>query len=116
MRARGGEIVLRFDVEAIALAALPWEVIHDGKQPMLLTRGVVLNCIRVINSKELPPPRVVGKRLRVLTISPRVLMNDVENAFEQRARYRMQDGLYNLPIDFEFLTPASMEALHKRLD
>jgi hypothetical protein len=118
MRARGGEIVLRFDVEAMVLAALPWELIHDGQQPMLLTKDVVLNCIRVINSMELPllPPRVISKRLRVLTISPTVLMNDVENAFEQVARYRMRDALYNLPVDFEFLTPASMEALHKRLD
>jgi hypothetical protein len=109
-----GEILLSFDPEAIALATLPWEVAHNGRQPILLTRGVVLSCTRVIDfAHELPPPRVTTKRLRVLTITPRV--SEIGQTFEQLARSRMHEAFHSLPVDIETLPQNTMEALYLRL-
>jgi hypothetical protein len=112
-----GEIILSFDLKTIALAALPWEVTHDGPQPILLTKGVRLNCIRIFNFNHTQPTyHCASKRLRALTIAPRVQMNDAGYAFEQLARSRMQEALRNFPVDIEVLPLATMEGLHNRLE
>lgn len=116
IEARGGEIVLIFDLGATALAALPWEVTYNGLQPILLTKGVVLNCTRVIKfPHKLPSPLPLGKRLHILTIAPKFKMDENQRAFEQLARIRMRDALQGLSVDIESLPEATMEALRSRL-
>jgi energy-coupling factor transporter ATP-binding protein EcfA2 len=112
----GGEILLSFDPGAIALAALPWEVTHNGVQPILLTRGVVLNCTRIITFAHVfSPHRLPRKRLRVLTMAPRVQMDEVGRTFEQLARSLMCEALRGLPVDIETLPQNTMDALYNRL-
>ncbi len=113
----GGEIILSFAPQAVALAALPWEVIHDGLQPILLSRGVRLGCTRVIMfAHSLPPSHQRGERLRVLTIAPRTQIDDAGRIFEQHARSLMREALSNHPVDIEPLSQASMETLFNRLN
>src|SRR5207244_2548838 len=95
----GGEIVLSFHPKAVPFAALPWEVAHSNLQPILLTKGVVLGCTRLITfNHPLPPPHPAGQRLRVLTIAPHARMDDTGRAFEQLARSRLRECLLNLPV------------------
>lgn len=116
IKVREGEIVLDFGLTAGGLAALPWEVGYDNYQPLLLTKGVVLNCTRMIEFKhELPPPRPIGERLRVLTVAPAAHMHEIARAFEQLARSRMKEALKHSPVDIEALQGGTMEALYKRL-
>lgn len=117
----GGEILLSFDPAAIALAALPWEVTHNRTQPILLTKGVVLSCTRVITfAHAFPPRRLLEKQLRILTIAPHSLMDNIGRTFEQLARSQVRDVLRSLPVVVEDLhqntTESTMDALHRRLD
>ena len=118
IQARGGQLVLSFDPKAIAFAALPWEVTHDGPQPLLLTKGIRLNCIRVLTFSHTLPPSLqqINMRLRILTIAPRTQMDDIGRAFEQLARSRMRNILHDLPVDIEPLPQATMEKLYDRLE
>lgn len=111
-----GEIILSFDPGALAIAALPWEVAHNGPMPLLMSNGVVLGCTRVITfAHPLPPPRPEKERLCVLTVAPYVQMDDFGITFEQLARSRLREALHNLPIDVDILSKASIEALGERL-
>lgn len=113
----GGEIVLCFDPSVTALATLPWEMTYKGLQPLLLTKGVVLNCTRVILFPHLlPSSRPIGERLRILTIAPRVQMDEAARTFEELARIRMRDALNGLAVEIEPLFLVTVEALSKRLE
>ena len=114
--AGGGQLVLHFDAGASALAALPWEVAHAGTQPILLTRGVALNCVRMFAfAHPLPLPLCSNERLRILTIAPRVLMDEVGNTFQELAQMYLQQALKDLDADIEVLSSNTIEHLYQRL-
>ena len=114
----GGEIIFKFDLDAMVLAALPWEVTHNNRQPLLLTRGKVLSCSRVTSIlNPLPPPRPQGERLRVLALAPHAgFSKPIFRDFEKRARQHLKDQLNGLAVDIEYLSPVTMVDLQERLD
>lgn len=118
-----GELILRFTLAARAFAALPWEVAYDGTQPLLMRHGFVLSCTRTIFTEdesvttEPLTALLAGKRLHILTVSPRVQMNDIDRAFEKLARLLMGEIFQHIPeVEMEQLPQATMEALRQRLD
>ncbi len=113
-----GEVILKFDTTAMMIAALPWELAYGVRQPILLTRGTVLSCSRVIPfAHPLPPAHPQGTKLRVLTLAPRAgFSHQAHRDSEQRARQHLADELQGLPVEIEsLLPPVTMEALHQRL-
>ena len=64
-------IILRFPPDAITLAALPWELLWDERQPLLLSRGKLSSCIRYIDLSQPSPPTVIyNRKLHVLAVCP----------------------------------------------
>jgi hypothetical protein len=117
IRKDGGEIIFSFNPVALSLATLPWEVTHTEVQPLLLAKNVVLKCTRVIEFDHAQPPvRRIGEHIRILTIAPRVKMDDVGRTFEQLARSRMIEILAKSPVTIEPLPQATMGKLYERLD
>lgn len=111
-----GEVLLSFDQKATMIAALPWELTYDGSQPILMTRGVSLNCVRAFlfdHPLPIQPERAEKKPLRILTIAPS--LNEEGRAFEALARLRIKDMLRDKPIIIEMLPHATMSTLYKRL-
>ena len=74
---------------AIALAALPWELLWDAREstPLLLSRGLAGRLTRHLDlAQAVPPARVGGKPLRVQTIAPHAGMAQPARAAELAAR------------------------------
>lgn len=110
-------LVLRFPPEAVQLAALPWELLRDERQALLVSRGKVSSCVRYIDlAQAIPPPPVVGRSLRLLAICP-------ESGIDRRQAQANQDELLAAlqplvdkhPLHIEILTPATRSALIDRL-
>jgi CHAT domain/NB-ARC domain len=112
-----GEVLLSFDQKAAIVAALPWELTYDGLQPILMARGVSLNCVRAFRFDHplSTVPEGKGERpLRMLTVAP--WLSEEGRAFEELARLRIKVTLHDKPILIEMLPLATMSALYKRLD
>jgi hypothetical protein len=74
-RAQGRAInyILRFPSDAVELAALPWELLWDKRQAVLLSRGgrEIDSCERYLDlDMALSPPLPAGKKLHVLALAP----------------------------------------------
>jgi hypothetical protein len=79
---------LCFPPGAIALAALPWELLwDDGPAPLLLARGAVGGLSRRLDLPQpLPPPREATGPLRILAISPKAGIAPELRQVERAAR------------------------------
>ena len=116
IQAGGGEVCLHFAPRAEIFAELPWELTHDGLQPMLLCHGTVLNCTRVLTfTHALPPETIIRDRIRILTIAPQAQMSEDARQFERLARRHLRDAMQGLPVDIEVLPQTTMPKLRERL-
>lgn len=65
------DLALRFPEQAASLAALPWESLSQGGQPLLLSQGRLAGCVRYLDlAQALPPARPRGERLHLLAVLP----------------------------------------------
>jgi CHAT domain-containing protein len=111
--ARPLDIVLRFAPAALPLAALPWELLWDAQQPLLLSRGKPASCVRYLDlAQALPPPRTSGRPLRILAVRPQAGIPDTIRQAEHAARHAALSGLVAAgTLVVEELRPASLAAL-----
>ncbi len=83
------QIGMHFPREAVALAALPWELLWDptDPNPLLLSRGPTGSLTRHLNiAQPTPPPRHDGAPLRILAIAPQANLPADMHATERAAR------------------------------
>ncbi|NTU80758.1 MAG: CHAT domain-containing protein [Chloroflexales bacterium] len=74
---------------AIALAALPWELLWAAGEPapLLLSRGLAGSLTRQLDlSQAVPPPRPGGRPLRVRAIVPHAGLEESQRAEERASR------------------------------
>lgn len=110
-------LVLRFPPAATELAALPWELLHDERGPLLLSQRQIWSCVRYLDLHQaLPPPPPPRRTLRILAILPSAWL---ANALRDRARDALMAPLEPLvaagQVFVEELTEATPEALVDRL-
>ncbi len=104
---------LHFPPDAITLAALPWELLWDGQQPLLLGGGAPGSCVRHLDiDRAAPPPGVPGQRLRILVVAPQA---GADPARREADRAGLMAALHALgrseTIAVEELPAATREAL-----
>ncbi len=111
--ARPLDIILRFAPAALSLAALPWELLWDAQQPLLLSRGKPAACVRYLDlDQALPPPRTAGRPLRILAIGPHAGIPDAICQEERAARHAAFAALVAAgTLVVEELHPATLTAL-----
>ncbi len=105
---------LRFPATAIALAALPWELLWDtGPLPFLLSRGQLASCTRHLDLPQaLPPPQPPGSVLRILALVPRAgLPADVRQAEQAARRHAWQPLLASGQAVLDEISPATPAAI-----
>jgi DNA-binding NtrC family response regulator len=110
-------ITLRFPDNAIPLAALPWELLWDEQQPLLLSRGQLSSCVRYIDLPQgLPISPIQDKKLRLLAVCPSAGIPDELHMEEHSIRFT---GLQPLTqagtLVIEELRPARISELTDRL-
>ncbi|NNJ11963.1 CHAT domain-containing protein [Chloroflexales bacterium ZM16-3] len=106
--------------DAVALAALPWELLWapDEPTPLLLSRGHPASLTRHLDlAQALPAPRPGGRPLRVLTIAPQALLDPAMHSAERQARAAawaplVASGAVELLPD---ISPATREAISDTL-
>ncbi|NJN68137.1 MAG: CHAT domain-containing protein [Chloroflexaceae bacterium] len=110
-------ITLRFPPDAIALAALPWELLWDERQALLLSRGKLSSCVRYLDlPQSLPPARVSGRTLRLLAVGPETGISEAVHAEERQIRTEALQPLVNDGLLVaEELRPAQVRLLTDRL-
>ncbi len=105
---------LRFPVTAIALAALPWELLWDAEPlPFLLNHGQMASCTRYLDLPQaLPPPLPPGHVIHILALVPQAeLPADVRQA-EQAARlHAWQPLLASGQAVLDEISPATPAAI-----
>lgn len=117
LEAGQGELVLQFSQTVLGLAALPWELVQRDGRPLLITGGVLLNCVRILVAGEgAPTPRASGSQLHILALVPRAGMNDRMRAAERQARAALASSFGTLQVTIEELRPATMLRLRQRLE
>jgi DNA-binding NtrC family response regulator len=80
-------LTLRFPPDAITLAALPWELLWDERQPLLLSRTKLSTCVRYIDLPQpLPPKPAPRETLRLLAVCPSNGIPETLHAEEQMVR------------------------------
>jgi hypothetical protein len=107
--------VLRFPPEAVELAALPWEVLWDDRQAVLLSRGGrdIDSCERYLDlDMALSPPLPAGQKLRVLALAPHAgIPQDVRDA-ERNARLSSWNTLQTQGLlEWDELSPVTTVSL-----
>jgi DNA-binding NtrC family response regulator len=109
--------VWRFPPEAVALAALPWELLWDDRQPLLLSRARLSSCIRYIDLPQaLPPAPRIGTKLRLLAVCPAQGIPDSLHAEEQAQRERALNPLIDAGLlAVDELRPVNLSDLTDRL-
>jgi hypothetical protein len=111
--------VLRFPVDAVELAALPWESLWDNRQPILLSsRNRTLDSLeRYLDLEEaLSPPLPAGKKLHILALSPQADIPQNVRDEERAARTRSWDALKAQGVlDWDELSPVTARALDDRM-
>jgi hypothetical protein len=106
--------VLRFPRNAIQLAALPWELIADQDQAILLSRGNdVDSCERYLNmERAIPPPLPGTYRPHLLALSPQYGIPDDVRHEERNARLKSWSRLRDAgTITFDEITPLAKRDL-----
>lgn len=105
--------VLRYPPGAPILAALPWELLWDENQALLLSYGKPAPCIRYLDLPQaLPPPAPPGSSLRILAVTPKAGVPKEVRAAEQKARTDawadlIKDGLVEME-ELQQTTPAGL--------
>jgi len=109
--------LLRFPPDAVELAALPWELLHDSANPLVLSQGQLASFVRYLELEQaLPPPYSPGKRLRILAIAPSADIPPQIRAEERQARNKawaklQDDGA----VVLDELSPAMVSDLVDRI-
>jgi len=109
--------VLRFPPDAVELAALPWELLRDNANPLVLSQGQLASFVRYLDlDQALPPAYRPGKTLRILAIAPNAEIPAEVRTEERQARTsawaRLQaDGT----VALEELSPATAADLVDRI-
>lgn len=110
-------LILRFPAEAVELAALPWELLRDERQALLLSRNKVSSCVRYIDlPNAVPPPPVAGRSLRLLAICPSAGL-DAQHAAANQAELMsaLKQVVAQQLVEVEQLTPTDRRTLTDRL-
>ena len=106
--------ILRFPREAVHLAALPWELISNQDQPVLLSRGTGIDsCERYLDiDRALPPSLPSSQQLHMLALLPSYGLPEEIRQEEHTARLaswaRLRDGHR---VTFDELGPVTMRVL-----
>jgi DNA-binding NtrC family response regulator len=110
-------LLLRFPPEATALASIPWELLWDDQQPLLLSRGKLSSCVRYIDLPQaLPLVPVTGRTLRLLAVRPSKGIPDELYTDEQANLARTLEPLTKAGLlVVEELHPAYKSSLTDRL-
>jgi hypothetical protein len=79
--------ILRFPPEAVALAALPWELLWDDPNPLVFNQGQLSSFVRYLDLPQtLPPSAAPGTPLRILAVEPKAGMPEAVWHAERAAR------------------------------
>lgn len=110
-------LTLRFASDATTLATLPWEILWDERQPLLLSGTKLSSCVRYLDIPQaVPPPTSIRSQLRLLAVCPQSgIPDDVhweESKIRNEAFRPMIDA--NL-LQVEELRPARITDLTDRL-
>jgi CHAT domain-containing protein len=110
-------ITLRFPPDAITLAALPWELLWDERQALLLSRGKLSSSVRYIDLPQaLPTPQTTRSTLRLLAVCPAAGIPEQIHTEEQRIRREaLQPLIDEGMLEMEELHPARVSALTDRM-
>lgn len=113
-------ISLHFSPDAVALAALPWELLWDERpEPLLISLGREATLNRHLDlAAALPPARTGGRSLGILPVIPQAGVSAQEHQEERAAREAAWAAL-QAQGDAEMLKelrPATRAALFDRLD
>jgi DNA-binding NtrC family response regulator len=110
-------ITLRFPADAVKRAALPWELLWDERQALLLSRGELSSCVRYINLPQaLPTAPATSQTLRLLAACPRAGIPEELHREEHQIRTQAlqplsQEGM----IRIEDVRPVRISDLTDRL-
>jgi hypothetical protein len=109
--------IWRFPPDAIMLAALPWELLWEDRQPMLLSRTKLSSCVRYIDlAQAVPPAPVISPHLRLLAVCPAQGIPDSLHVEEQAQRATAFKPLAEAGLlTVEELRPAHLSDLTDRL-
>lgn len=111
-------LTLRFPADAFSLAALPWELIWNERQPLLLspTRRLA-SCVRYLDIPQaLPLPPATGRTLRLLAVCPAAGVPDHLYAAEESLRAAALGPLVEGgALTIEEIRPATISSLTDRL-
>lgn len=106
--------ILRFPREGVHLAALPWELLWDQDQPVLLSRGTGIDsCERYLDiDRALPPTLSSDQHLHLLALLPSYGIPDDVHEQERTARLESWGKLRDTQrITFDELGPVTMRQL-----
>ncbi len=116
-QSRAAVVRLHFAPAAASLAALPWELAWDeSDEPLLLSRGQLIGCVRHLDlAQALPPPRARGGPLRLTAVTPAAGLDPAARAEERAARLAALEPLIQrgeLRLD-EVAGPVTRRALNE---
>lgn len=107
--------ILRFPYNAVELAALPWEALHDQHQAILFSRGAreVDSCERYLDlDRALPPSVSLPPTLRILALSPYADIDPTIRQAEREARLKIWEDLKAKGlVEWEELAPVTVTSL-----
>jgi hypothetical protein len=109
--------LLRFPPNAVDLAALPWELLWDSANPLILSQGQVASFVRYLDLQQaLPPPHTLGQTLRILAVAPNAAIPPEVRAEERQARTNAWAKLQaDGKVALEELSPALVTDLVDRI-
>lgn len=110
--------VLRFSEDAVMLAALPWELISDQKQAILLSRGNDIDsCERYMDIDQALRPSVLrDEQLHVLALLPNYNISSQVRMEEQAVREASWNKLRDMGrISYSVINPLTRRALSEYL-
>jgi hypothetical protein len=120
---REGEPVhleLRFDKDALELAACPWELLYDEEsKDDFLVGGGIATLARYILFDATPPDPIAPENLRVLLISPQAATEDyppLPHADLQAMRLGLQQASNKGVVAVEELDPRTFDRLKARME
>jgi hypothetical protein len=111
--------LLRVPPDAINLAALPWELLWDQANPVLLSRGKLASWVRYLDLEQALPPAIAidnARPLRILAIAPHAELPEEIRAAERLARTQAWKALVDSGnVVIEELSPATRSGLIDRV-
>src|SRR6266545_5074176 len=109
--------LLRFPPDTAELAILPWELLWDQDNALLLSRGEPSACVRYLDLPQaLPPPRPASQKLRILAVAPDAFIEADVREKERAARQTAWAALESAGVvEAEELNPATRSGLVDRI-